>query len=45
MDWIINTTKYSKEKSENDLKLISYLAEKAGYSGEEKWLNQITCTG
>ena len=36
MDWIIDTTKYSKEKSENDLKLISYLAEKAGYSGEEK---------
>lgn len=36
MDWTIDTTKYSKEKSENDLKLISYLAEKAGYSGEEK---------
>ena len=32
MDWIIDTTKYSKEKSENDLKLISYLAEKVGYS-------------
>ena len=36
MDWTIDTTKYSKEKSENDLKLISYLAEKVGYSGEEK---------
>ena len=34
MDWTIDTTKYSKEKSENDLKLISYLAEKVGYSGE-----------
>ena len=36
MDWTIDTTKYSKEKSENDLKLISYLAEKVGYYGEEK---------
>ena len=36
MDWILETTNCSKEKSENDLKEISYLAEKAGYSGEEK---------
>ena len=36
MDWILETTNCSKEKSENDLKEISYLAEKVGYSGEEK---------
>ena len=36
MDWILETTNCSKEKSENDLKEISYLAEKAGYSGEKK---------
>ena len=44
MDWIIETTNCSKEKSENDFKEIAYLAEKAEYSGEVKWLNQITCT-
>ena len=36
MDWIIETTNCSKEKSENDLKEISFLAEKAEYSGEVK---------
>ena len=36
MDWTIDTTKYSKEKSENDFKEIAYLAEKAEYSGEVK---------
>ena len=35
MDWILKTTKYSKEKSENDLKAISFLAENIGYSGEK----------
>ena len=35
MDWILKTTKYSKEKSENDLKVISFLAENIGYSGEK----------
>ena len=34
MDWIIETTNYSKEKSENDFKEIAYLAEKAEYYGE-----------
>ena len=36
MDWILKTTKYSKEKSENDLKAISFLAENIGCSGEKK---------
>lgn len=36
MDWIIETTNCSKEKSENDFKEIAYLAEKAEYSGEVK---------
>ena len=36
MDWIMETTNCSKEKSENDLKEITYLAEKVGYSGEVK---------
>ena len=35
MDWILKTTKYSKEKSENDLKVISFLAESIGCSGEK----------
>ena len=36
MDWIIETTNCSKEKSENDFKEIAYLVEKAEYSGEVK---------
>ena len=36
MDWIIETTNCSKEKSENDFKEIAYLAEKAEYYGEVK---------
>ena len=36
MDWILETTNCSKEKSENDFKEIAYLAEKAEYSGEIK---------
>ena len=36
MDWILKTTKYSKEKSEIALKAISFLAENIGCSGEKK---------
>ena len=34
MDWIIETTNCSKEESENDFKVITYLAENVGYYGE-----------
>ena len=34
MDWILETTNCSKEKSENDLKVITYLVENVGYYGE-----------
>jgi hypothetical protein len=36
MDWILETTNYSKEKSENALKEILFLAENIGCSGEKK---------
>ena len=36
MDWILKTTKYSKEKSENDLKVISFYIENICCSGEKK---------
>ena len=34
MDWIMETTNCSKEESENDFKVITYLAENVGYYGE-----------
>ena len=36
IDWILKTTNYSKEKSENDLKEILSLVENIGCSGEKK---------